>query len=236
MFEKCENCVINYIGDKMEAFDEAKEIPEYDANCYCKGRIANRRSEEQLIIEIGTLDEARKKLSEIKIKKKLTDKQSQKQWTKDFYEPREKRLKEILSKQSDRNEPDKKCNECKGTGIEKSTYNPRSKWDWFRVGGRWDGWLVNKQNESRDKEDGGFNFGEEHTEINNNSRQIKLLKKDHVPFALIDSDGEWFERGSMGWFGMVSEEKADKKWDQEIHKLLKKENQEDYVISLDAHI
>lgn len=36
------------------------------------------------------------------------------------------------------------CDECHGTGTYMSTYNPKSKWDWYEVGGRWSGWLVNR--------------------------------------------------------------------------------------------
>lgn len=37
------------------------------------------------------------------------------------------------------NSPDPDCPECRGTGTHLSTYNPRSKWDWFQYGGRWTG-------------------------------------------------------------------------------------------------
>ena len=32
-------------------------------------------------------------------------------------------------------------------GDELSTYNPKSKWDWYSVGGRWDGYFLNKKGE-----------------------------------------------------------------------------------------
>lgn len=36
---------------------------------------------------------------------------------------------------------DPDCEECEGTGLVKSDYNPDSKWDWYQVGGRWTGLL-----------------------------------------------------------------------------------------------
>lgn len=33
------------------------------------------------------------------------------------------------------------CEDCNGTGIVKTRYNPKSKWDWYQVGGRWTGFL-----------------------------------------------------------------------------------------------
>lgn len=33
---------------------------------------------------------------------------------------------------------------CGATGTYKSTYNPRSKWDWYVIGGRWAGWITQR--------------------------------------------------------------------------------------------
>ena len=68
----------------------------------------------------------------------------------------------------DKGKPDPKCIECKGTGQHKTNYNPRSKWDWWVIGGRFDG-KVSKSGKPRTSEDGGFNFGEEHHQIEHNS-------------------------------------------------------------------
>ena len=37
----------------------------------------------------------------------------------------------------DRTDPD--CPECHGSGAYRSTRNPKARWDWFSVGGRWTG-------------------------------------------------------------------------------------------------
>ena len=39
----------------------------------------------------------------------------------------------------DREKPDPECNWCKGTGINKTTFNPHGHWDYYSIGGRWDG-------------------------------------------------------------------------------------------------
>jgi len=32
------------------------------------------------------------------------------------------------------------------------------------------------------------------------------------PFAIVTPEGEWLERGEMGWFGCVSNGKGDDEW------------------------
>jgi hypothetical protein len=77
------------------------------------------------------------------------------------------------------------------------TRNPNSKWDWFKVGGRFAGWL-----QDRDKElasDDGFNFHSSES-IDDNSLSIKeAIDKKKIPFAILTPMGEWIERGKMGW-------------------------------------
>ena len=38
------------------------------------------------------------------------------------------------------------CEDCNGSGTSVTTYNPESKWDWYQVGGRWEGELVEGYN------------------------------------------------------------------------------------------
>ncbi|HCX24524.1 MAG TPA: hypothetical protein DHN29_21575 [Cytophagales bacterium] len=52
------------------------------------------------------------------------------------------------------------CEECNSTGQEETTYNPKSKWDWYAIGGRWDGWLTDQS--TRMKKEGSP--GDENTE------------------------------------------------------------------------
>jgi hypothetical protein len=96
-----------------------------------------------------------------------------------------------------------------------STYNPESKWDWYSVGGRWDGFLHYKNEE--------LGFAE------TNEAYIHELDMDylleHVPFCFVTEDGEWREKGEMGWWGSVSNEKPEDSWKQQFV---------DYVKSLDA--
>lgn len=63
-----------------------------------------------------------------------------------------------------------------------STYNPNSKWDWYSVGGRW-----NKYIKTLD--------GEQVNEAYVN----EVDWKESTPFAFIAPNGEWHEKGEIGW-------------------------------------
>lgn len=134
--------------------------------------------------------------------------------------------------------PEADCEECHGTGIYQSTYNPESKWDWWRVGGRWDGAI---QGERRDDGDGGFNFGPEHQELRNNVIRSEPLKKQiHTgaqspPFSMLTLDGKWHESGKMGWWAMVSDEKGAEVWRETVVELLDQAG-DCWVVACDLHI
>jgi DNA-binding transcriptional MerR regulator len=87
-----------------------------------------------------------------------------------------------------------------------STYNPDSKWDWYRVGGRWDGWVTENEQSS----EGGFNFGAQHETLENNiATAEEALAGGKIPHAIITPDGVWHERGQMGWWAVLITENED---------------------------
>jgi alkanesulfonate monooxygenase SsuD/methylene tetrahydromethanopterin reductase-like flavin-dependent oxidoreductase (luciferase family) len=54
-------------------------------------------------------------------------------------------------------------------------------------------------------------------------------------FAII-KDGEWYERGKMGWWGMISDEKHLGEWSQKVSELLKASDPDMLVSIVDCHI
>lgn len=54
-------------------------------------------------------------------------------------------------------------------------------------------------------------------------------------FAVL-KDGEWFEKGSMGWWGMVSDSKDQNDWDKQFNELIKNLDKDTYVALVDCHI
>lgn len=101
-----------------------------------------------------------------------------------------------------------------------STYNPHSKWDWYEVGGRWTGDLVTKEGRKT------------------NSDYVSEIdwNKTDVPFAFITPDGIWHERGEMGWWAIVANEKEQDSWEEEFKKAIEKLGNDVLVTLVDCHI
>ena len=90
-----------------------------------------------------------------------------------------------------------------------SKYNPKSKWDWYEVGGRWCGGIPMKTNTK--------------LEIKScNECKVSQIDMDKIspPYAYVDTNGIWNERGEMGWFGISSNDKDEKTWDDEFKKFI----------------
>jgi hypothetical protein len=66
-----------------------------------------------------------------------------------------------------------------------TSYNPDSKWDWYKVGGRWDGIVPN--NRCKASEVAGF-----------------FESRGYVPSALVSEQG-WIATKDWGWWGAFEE-------------------------------
>ena len=95
-----------------------------------------------------------------------------------------------------------------------STYNPKSKWDWYEIGGRWRGGIP--------------------------GNEVKMSKVDidkiDTPYAFVTTDGEWVERGEMGWFGISSNEMNEDEWDAKFREYLKTLDKDIILTLVDCHI
>jgi hypothetical protein len=186
-------------------------------------------------------------------------------------------------------------------GIEDDTeqgyhFNPKAKWDWYQLGGRWAGFfhltpdghgqrgekswcnenepikantvdqamkgdidfeamkqnnfeecteIYNEFKEGYDKgemtpADGYFRFGIENKGGKDNyvpeTREEYLNRRvDFSTFAVL-KDGEWYEKGEMGWWGCISDEKKPDEWTEQFNKLVD-ELPDDTLLSIyDCHI
>jgi hypothetical protein len=175
-------------------------------------------------------------------------------------------------------------------------YNPKAKWDWYQLGGRWTGVFklkpkadgnlgtpslvsskraengtadqackrdidfdVMKQeqfeeaSQAYDKfeaatkantlkpgegywEYGVENIGKDANHYVAESREQYLTRNAHIGTFAVLKDGEWYEKGEMGWWGCVSDEKDPEEWNNQFNKLLE-ELPEDTLLSVfDCHI
>ena len=101
-----------------------------------------------------------------------------------------------------------------------STYNPESKWDWWVIGGRWDGWITNAKTPGERLAD-------------NMAMTEQALERNVIPHAIVTPDGEWHEHGRMGWWGILLTE--NEHWEYEAREILARYPGHNVVI-LDAHI
>lgn len=109
-------------------------------------------------------------------------------------------------------------------GNEWSTYNPKSQWDWWVIGGRWEGMLNNTAGQKAEKWDG------------KNILRNRDLRRPESTFAYLTKEGVWHEKGSMGWFGMSNDKHAQVDWDRKMAEYLLSIPGEDWLVVVDCHI
>lgn len=126
------------------------------------------------------------------------------------------------------------------------TSNEKAKWDWYKMGGRWRGMLKLKQPDDQHPLYDGLEFYEK-----NQSEEYNRLRKEGycdqaivgeisnleeiVTFALV-KEGEWYEKGEMGWWGVVTNPKDEDVWKEEVKKLLQGLSDDTLLTILDCHI
>ena len=55
-------------------------------------------------------------------------------------------------------------------------------------------------------------------------------------YAFIDRNGDWTGSGDMGWFGISSNDKDERAWNDEIQKLMNEAKDDDFLAIVDCHI
>jgi hypothetical protein len=80
-----------------------------------------------------------------------------------------------------------------------STANPRSKWDWYQVGGRWPGLLLLKQPGAKGA------LVVDRARKGDIDRDTMRTLRTHAVLA----EGIWHEVGRLGWFGQSSDDESD---------------------------
>jgi len=224
---------IGYAVDNMlEPFSEYLEVAPYERECFCIGIQAVKEVESQVNAKYD-LDQLREKFHALP----LTE-QTESKWN-ELIAPRLKLRKKLLAAHPLKNKPNPKCEACEGSGRRISNCNPDATIDWWRIGGRWDGWIYGPERAQACSDgEGGFNFGEEHQKVRDNCRRVSEIPIDdpyYVPFAIITPDGQWREKGSMGWFGTVSDEASDEQWHKTVKKVLSKYPNH-LAVAVDCHI
>lgn len=91
-----------------------------------------------------------------------------------------------------------------------STYNPDAKWDWYVIGGRWSNYLYLKEcDEEGERLTADYAYFDE-------VDWDYMIEMNRIPFCFVDWDGDWHEKGEMGWFAMTKNEKDEDSWVDEF--------------------
>lgn len=254
------------IEKALAPFDERTEVKPYKKQCHCVGS----KAQLEVMTKAGTrnaIDRARAKLREdpanaeilrdgddfanleklgiTRAQWKAANRELNRRWQA-LIDPHLAREKKMLEAHPLKDKSDPGCEDCKGSGKVKSTYNPKSKWDWYVIGGRWAGTIRGVEATLPDDENpfttGDHASAERKTAQRNSvlanslpvSEMATPIDEDKIPFAILTPDGEWHERGRMGWFGMVSGDKEDN-WTEEAREILSK-HKACLAVAVDVHI
>ncbi len=220
------------VDSMLEPFSEHLEVEPYETECFCIGMIAKREVEEKVEAKYN-LEQLREKFNALPVAE-----QTDQNWNK-MVSPRTKLRDELLASHPLKNKPNPKCKSCKGSGMRISHCNPVAAVDWWRIGGRWDGWIFGPERAQACSDgEGGFNFGAEHQMVRDNCRRVSDIPIDdphYVPFAILTPEGEWIEKGSMGWWGIIADEASDAQWHKTVKKVLSKYPNH-LAVAVDCHI
>lgn len=141
--------------------------------------------------------------------------------------------------------------------------NPNAKWDWYEEGGRFRNSLLSKEGEYSNSlriKDIDFNemkerivkklsnfWDNEKSDIirifngvrQDDTKDSFIERNSEISYhSVIDTDGTWYEKGSMGWFGISSETESESaEWDNDFKKRFIDNMDEDTVMTIiDCHI
>lgn len=200
-----------FIEMQLDPFDENFHTPDYLRECYCIGSDAKRAAQQRADELHGTIDSHRERFRTIATS--LNEKDANTAWLA-FIEPWLKAEADCLAADPRKNSPVEKCEYCGGAGIITSNYNPMSKWDWYVIGGRWDG---------------DFMPG--------NVCELALFSEPKKsPYAIVTPDRIWNEKGRMGRWGMSFDEMSDEEWAAQVKSITEKHAEEFVGVIVDCHI
>lgn len=220
-----------YLDRILAPFDENMSVDPYPDKCYCIGRGSWTWASNKADALVG----------EYKALQLQESKDVHREVTHDYIQYHENYGK-----------ADPNCEDCHGSGVRMSTYNRNRKWDWWQIGGRWNGRLPNNSNYMRcgeiltnrrsqrptldpDLMERAY-FRIEHEE---NLAQYEAVPEDlrdlWEPFSILTPDGQWHERGDMGWFAMVADKKDLHSWIKHV-KAIYEQYAENTLVLLDCHI
>ena len=241
-----EEAIHEIVNDLMSDYDEGKPVPEYDRDCDCiypmpdfviVDRFSNwynrdRLSNDQIVAKLSELTG----FSEVTVKS-----HKEMRPLHEFLQRRSPReeacyefLREVTGKQAALKGREKTdCEDCHGTFKVKTNYNEDAKWDWWRIGGRWDGEMFGHhrlQGPSNERDRIDWHYSDELETLDRNYGLVGDLRKR--PMSILTPDGFWHDPGAIGFILTGDQEE---KWSFESGKILGRYKGH-YAVGIDCHI
>ena len=95
--------------------------------------------------------------------------------------------------------------------------------------------LIKKWNESKIKDQLGWSSSPEDYSTPK-ERHLKNACDSVISAFSIIKDGKWYQKGEMGWWGFVSDEKDSNIWNEQVSKLFNELPDETLISLYDCHI
>lgn len=100
-----------------------------------------------------------------------------------------------------------------------------AKWDWYKIGGRWDGTIPRRNGaQTNYATKGEVDWAKFYTDRDN-----------HAPYAIVHG-GEWSSRGEMGWFGFSDDVESAEDWRDSFEEIIDTLDKNDLLVAVDLHI
>jgi hypothetical protein len=201
-----ENEVKLAAAELLAPFDENIEVEPYQEECWCVGREARMDTK----LKFTPLWDAARKTFDAQHPGGYNSKR-EKLWEQHTasLQAEEAAFRKNHPKAG---QPSTGCEDCQGSGKRETQYNPDSKWDWWVVGGRWSGiYRAFALNDDWDENWDLIDVGKLRATLHVTKDLYAKAgwEEEALPdgattptYAVVTPNGDWFGRGSMGWFGI----------------------------------
>jgi hypothetical protein len=188
-----EDAAEGVIADLIAPYDENLVVEPYQETCWCVGWQAQQESREAA----GDINAIRNRFQRDEERLHPQDLTAEDRdavsayfaardarWA-TYIAPYDAARQAALAVHPLRDAPNPTCDDCGGTGMRTTTYNPSSKWDWWVIGGRWDG---------------------DYTADRRNVFPLTDMVPGWSVFAIVTPDGQYHAEADMGWWAITTNE------------------------------